>query len=241
MHYSVVDASEGQVFIAVYHSVNNTNLYLSEEQGLNYSLSLEYIISPPESDWVNGYPSFDVHVVEGIVGTYIANRKTPGSQYGATVISFDKGGAWNFLTPPAVTSAGTPCSPPQCSLHLHMNSDRLYGYQSILSQDSAIGLIMAQGNLGPALQRYSYSIQRLYFSHDGGFTWQEVAQRFWQFQFAALGSIVVTVQMYQRNGVDHVRWSCDEGASWNETSFVDSSIRVVGMLTERGEKARHVT
>jgi len=122
-----------------------------------------------------------------------------------------------------------------------MNSDRLYGYQSILSQDSAIGLIMAQGNLGPALQRYSYSIQRLYFSHDGGFTWQEVAQRFWQFQFAALGSIVVTVQMYQRNGVDHVRWSCDEGASWNETSFVDSSIRVVGMLTERGEKARHVT
>ena len=26
-----------------------------------------------------------------------------------------------------------------------MNSDRVYGYQSILSQDSAIGLIMAQG------------------------------------------------------------------------------------------------
>ena len=62
-HYSVVDASEGQVFIAVYHTFNNTNLYLSEEQGLNYSLSLEYIISPPESDWINGYPAFDVHVV----------------------------------------------------------------------------------------------------------------------------------------------------------------------------------
>ena len=60
-HYSVVDASQGQVFIAVYHSFNNTNLYLSEEQGLNYSLSLEYIISPPESSWYN--PTFDVHVV----------------------------------------------------------------------------------------------------------------------------------------------------------------------------------
>ena len=60
-HYSVVDASQGQVFIAVYHSFNNTNLYLSEEQGLNYSLSLEYIISPPESSWNN--PTFDVHVV----------------------------------------------------------------------------------------------------------------------------------------------------------------------------------
>ena len=45
----------------MYHSFNNTNLYLSEEQGLNYSLSLEYIISPPESSWYN--PTFDVHVV----------------------------------------------------------------------------------------------------------------------------------------------------------------------------------
>ena len=62
-HYSVVDASEGQVFIAVYHDINNTNLYLSEEEGLDYSLSLQYIISPPESDWLNRYPRFDVHVV----------------------------------------------------------------------------------------------------------------------------------------------------------------------------------
>ena len=37
------------------------------------------------------------------------------------------------------------------------------------------------------------------------------------------------------------RWSCDEGASWNTTSFVNTRILVVGMLTERGEKARHVT
>ena len=51
--------------------------------------------------------------VEGIVGTYIANRKTPGSRYGATVISFDKGGTWNLLTPPAgaVTSSGAVCVP----------------------------------------------------------------------------------------------------------------------------------
>ena len=62
-HYSVVDASEGQIFIAVYHTFNNTNLYLSEEAGLSYALSLEFIVSPPESDWEGGYPTFDVHVV----------------------------------------------------------------------------------------------------------------------------------------------------------------------------------
>lgn len=51
----MVDASEGQVLMAVYHDPNNTNLYLSEEAGLNYSLSLQHIISPPEYDWIDSY------------------------------------------------------------------------------------------------------------------------------------------------------------------------------------------
>ena len=62
-HYAVVDTSEGQVFIAVFHDLNSTHLYLSEQEGLNYTLSLNYIISPPEEDWINSYPQFDVHVV----------------------------------------------------------------------------------------------------------------------------------------------------------------------------------
>ena len=62
-HYSVIDASEGQVFIAVYHIGNTSNLYISEEKGVNYSLTLQDIVSPPEQNWVNGNPTIDVHVV----------------------------------------------------------------------------------------------------------------------------------------------------------------------------------
>ena len=58
-----MDTSEGQVFIGVYHDLNNTNLYMSEPAGLKYSLSLEHVISPPESDWTEGRVGFDVHVV----------------------------------------------------------------------------------------------------------------------------------------------------------------------------------
>ena len=37
-------------------------------------------------------------------------------------------------------------------------------------------------------------------------------------------------------------WSCDEGASWNQSTFTNlTDFRVIGMRTERGEKARHVT
>ena len=37
---------------------------------------------------------------EGIVGTYIANIKSPTTNSGSTVISFDKGGTWLQLSPP---------------------------------------------------------------------------------------------------------------------------------------------
>lgn len=62
-HYAVADTDEGQVFIGVFHDINNTNLYLSEVEGLDYTLSLNHLISPPEDQWLSGYPRFDLHVV----------------------------------------------------------------------------------------------------------------------------------------------------------------------------------
>ena len=52
-HYALIDSSENQVMMAVYHDPNNTHVYLSEEAGMNYTLSLDNIISPPESDWID--------------------------------------------------------------------------------------------------------------------------------------------------------------------------------------------
>lgn len=85
---------------------------------------------------------------------------------------------------------------------------------------------------------------RLYFSRDGGFTWFEVDRYYWQFQFAGQGAIVAAIRMYTLTS--SVRWSCDEGYSWQDVSFLDANstaerIIVIGMLTEFGEKALHVT
>jgi hypothetical protein len=123
-----------------------------------------------------------------------------------------------------------------------MESDRVNGYQSILSQDSAVGLLMALGNLGSSLSGSTSNVH-LYFSRDGGFTWFEVGTGFWEFQFAALGSIVVTVK--KRVQTSTIQWSCDEGHTWEITNFASQSggfgVTVIGMLTEREEKALHVT
>ena len=93
------------------------------------------------------------------------------------------------------------------------------------------------GNFG---SRLASNYRRLYFSRDGGFTWAEVQRGFWQFEIAALGSIVVAVKANSR--VSNVLWSCDEGASWYTANFVaGSSTRVLGISTEEGERSRHVT
>ena len=38
--------------------------------------------------------------VEGVVGTYFANVRTPNASDGLTLVSYDKGGNWLPLTPP---------------------------------------------------------------------------------------------------------------------------------------------
>lgn len=42
--YYIADASEDQVFVCVSHSNNRTNLYISEADGLKFSLSLENVL-----------------------------------------------------------------------------------------------------------------------------------------------------------------------------------------------------
>lgn len=51
----------------MYHIGNTSNLYISEELGVSYSLTLQDIVSPPEKDWVDGNPTIDVHVVREYV------------------------------------------------------------------------------------------------------------------------------------------------------------------------------
>ena len=61
-HYSVVDASQGQVLLAVRKDDETTDLYISDEWGTNYSLSLRDIITN-NFQWNSGIESFDFYMV----------------------------------------------------------------------------------------------------------------------------------------------------------------------------------
>ena len=46
-----MDASEGQVFVAVNHRSNLTSLYMSEALGISYTLILEDVVTTSDATW----------------------------------------------------------------------------------------------------------------------------------------------------------------------------------------------
>ncbi|XP_065883526.1 uncharacterized protein [Dysidea avara] len=220
-HYTVVDASQGQVLLAVYEDFKYADLYISDEKGVNYSLSLRNINPRDVIRSTNENVVYDLHKVEGTKGTYIANVLVDidGSniRHVTTVISFNKGTDWIPLTAPNVDANGEPlnCFLPDCSLHINMTDE-------ILSKESAVGLIMIKGNVG----RYVTNDGSIYLSRDGGFTWQQLFQNTTSyFQFLGNGSVIVSTVGSRNN--DILLLSCDEGITWQSYRMIPSNYSLV--------------
>jgi PKD repeat protein len=244
-NYAVMDASEHRVFLAVEHmNTTEVHLYISDAGGVNYTLSLDDVVAT--ENWVDEDPSFDIHAVEGLDGTYLVNvydGMADGERTVKTLVSYNKGGHWQSLAAPAVDSTGSPtlCQPPLCSLHLRMDTDTSLGYSSIRSKRSAVGLILAQGNVGENQVDGTAGLG-VFLSRDGGFSWEEVQKGHWTFQLVALGSIIVMAPKRTTvDPLDYIIWSCDEGVTWNRNVFSDTPMRLIGLLTQKGQKARRVT
>ena len=69
--YSIVDASQGQVLLAVYKDGTTADLYISDEEGIDYSLSLRNIITN-NVQWNSNIESFHFYSVSCIKHTYVA-------------------------------------------------------------------------------------------------------------------------------------------------------------------------
>ncbi|NXP41491.1 SORL protein, partial [Leiothrix lutea] len=124
-------------------------------------------------------PFADFHRVEGVRGVYIATliNGSFSEENMRSVITFDKGGTWELLQPPAQTHYGEhiDCQLSQgCSLHLAQRLSQLLNFQlrrmPILSKESAPGLIIATGSVGKNMARKT----NVYVSSSAGARWREV-------------------------------------------------------------------
>ena len=130
-----------------------------------------------------------------------------------TLISFDKGGSWQLLKPPDYDSLGakTECdSSLPCSLHLH-GITNMNQYAPFYSMQSASGIILGTGNVGPYL-RFEEAQTNTYISIDGGLTWIEAHKKPYIYEIGDHGGLLVMAQSTKRT--KEVIFSWNEGMNW---------------------------
>eukprot|EP00455_Lapot_gusevi_P001515 TRINITY_DN105_c0_g1_i2.p1 TRINITY_DN105_c0_g1~~TRINITY_DN105_c0_g1_i2.p1 ORF type:complete len:936 (+),score=350.77 TRINITY_DN105_c0_g1_i2:76-2883(+) len=246
--YTILDATEGTVFMHVNNAEDPSlgMVYASDSSGTSFTLSL-----PNNRRVADG--KCDFTKIEGLEGIFIANfieqqeKKIPEENFNEeegssspkfrveqtrnvkTVITFDKGGEWNFLKAPEKDVNGVPiecAASDSCYLHLNGENSK---FGPVYATASAVGLILATGNVGPHLFDAADSINT-YMSRDGGLTWLEIAKGSHIYEFANHGGLIVMANDHA--ATDTILYSADEGLTWKSHKFTDTPLHVENIVIE---------
>ncbi|XP_061601825.1 VPS10 domain-containing receptor SorCS1-like isoform X1 [Cololabis saira] len=227
----IISTDDNQVVAAIqdWHQNDSYNLYMSESRGLLFTLMLEDVVSSggPEDNVM-----IDLYEVAGIKGVFLSNKVVENQV--KTYITYNKGRDWRLLQAPAADLHGNKvfCEQPYCSLHLHLHvSENPYASGNIVSKDSAPGIIIASGVVGPELVSTNVSI---FITSDAGNTWREVFQEEYSVFFLNQGGSLVAIR-HTPLPIRHIWLSFDEGKNWDKYSFTSSPLYVDGVLGEPGE------
>ncbi|XP_035029489.1 VPS10 domain-containing receptor SorCS1 [Hippoglossus stenolepis] len=227
----IISTDDNQVVAAIqdWHQNDSYNLYMSESRDLSFTLMLESVVS---SGGPEGNIMIDLYEVAGIKGVFLSNKVVENQV--KTYISYNKGRDWHLLQAPTTDLQGNKvyCEQPFCSLHLHLHvSENPYTSGNIVSKDSAPGIIIASGVVGPELTNTNVSI---FITSDAGNTWREVFQEEYSVFFLNQGGSLVAIR-HTPLPIRHIWLSFDEGRNWDKYSFTSSPLYVDGVLGEPGE------
>ncbi|XP_051502906.1 VPS10 domain-containing receptor SorCS3-like [Myxocyprinus asiaticus] len=222
----IISTDEGQVLAAVQEwNENDTySLYISDTPGVFFTRSLPNLRT---SRGLAGNLFVDVYKVLGVSGLIIANKKEDTQM--KTYITYNKGQTWSLLQPPAkdVTGHDISCNLPSCSLHLHLQmSENPYIPDTISTKQSAPGIIVATGNIGPEL---SFSNTGMFISSDAGNTWRQIFEEEHSVWFLDHGGALLAVTQ-SAVPTRHLWISLDEGLKWDRLSFSSTPLFVDGVL-----------
>uniref|UniRef100_A0A096M5H9 Sortilin related VPS10 domain containing receptor 1 n=1 Tax=Poecilia formosa TaxID=48698 RepID=A0A096M5H9_POEFO len=227
----IISTDENQVVAAIqdWHQNESYNLYMSDYRGLFFTLMLEDVVSTggPEDNVM-----IDLYEVAGIKGVFLSNKVVENQV--KTYITYNKGRDWHLLQAPTTDLQGNKvyCEQPYCSLHLHLHvSENPYASGNIVSKDTAPGVIIASGVVGPELSSVNVSI---FITSDAGNTWRESLEQFYSVFFLNQGGSLVAIR-HTPLPIRHIWLSFDEGRNWDKYSFTSSPLYVDGVLGEPGE------
>jgi hypothetical protein len=206
--YAFLDTTEGAIFVAVLiqttSNVVYSNVYVSDLYTDEFVLSLQNLV------WdVYGSGNVDFTPIEGLEGIYFANYYINGTTNKRSVMSFNKGGTWSWLTPPANSA-----SCPSCSLNLIGPTSSTAPHFETAA--SALGLILAVGAVGPYVEPLANG--DTYFSRDAGSTWVFLRNGSHLFEFGNSGAIIMMID--DDVNTNTVEWTLDQGLNWSQCQFV---------------------
>ncbi|CAD8063565.1 unnamed protein product [Paramecium sonneborni] len=254
--YSILDTSENQVFMVVNHLKPSSPLgviYISDSTGTRYSRSLENVARLENSA--------EFYRVQGLEGIYLANvyaedqakiysnqvleameegfygqqngfKDEDLKKYKQTRITFDKGGQWVPLKPPAVDAEGKPINCNKCQLHIHL-SQAFYQFAPIYTQTNSIGIIVATGSIGKYLS-YRQDQVNTYLSRDGGLSWIEIKKGSYIYEMSNHGGLIVMSK--DQETTNQIVFSWNGGVEWTPFNFIDQKAEIQNIITEPQNK-----
>lgn len=149
-----------------------------------------------------------------------------------TYITHNKGGKWDLIRAPEYDVDGNPsrCYIEEgCSLHLQIYSSNGI-FPPPYSQDSAIGIIMAVGNIGRQLEKNKPDRMNTYLSRDGGLTWQEVMKGSHIYEIGDHGGLIAMAKNMEKTS--EILYTFNEGNTWHTMTISDSAIDVTNIIIE---------
>ncbi|KAK7111087.1 VPS10 domain-containing receptor SorCS2-like isoform X2 [Littorina saxatilis] len=225
--FMVLNATEGQVFMAVNHGDRlGVSLYLSDPTGQNYVLSLANVHHRSAAHWFD----VDIHRVEGLNGVFLANQMMNSSSLIQkplrSFISLNKGGSWINIT-----STQKDCSSDKCAILLRLDMASFL-HNWILSEENAPGFLIAHGHYG---SNYEHDLKNMsvFTSVDGGVTWDESSLKgVYYFNILDQGSLVTAIKTGQQELTNVVHYSSNEGKNWTQVTFGKKKVIIDGVLNE---------
>ena len=246
--YTVLDSSTHAVFLHV--TVNNYEdreygtIIKSNSNGTSYVLALSAVNRDTE-----GYVDFEK--MQGLEGVALVNvvanlKETEGGDKKKlrSMITHNDGAEWAFLAPPqkdaeggkydCVTKAGQATE--RCSLHVHSYTER-NDKSATFSSPSAVGLMMAVGNVGEYLKRKDDESTDTFITRDGGISWASVKKGSYMWEYGDQGSIIVIVEESKATKV--IFYSLDEGETWVQYEFTKVPMQIDAITTVPSDMSRN--
>lgn len=244
--YTVLDSSTHAVFLHVTVSGaedhEHGSIMKSNSNGTSYVLSLNAVNRNR-----NGFVDFEKMLsLEGVaLANVVSNADelvTGGKKQLKTYITHNDGAQWALVPPPAKDSDGRDfgCNTDsgkvkdECSLNLHAFTERR-DFRDTYSSPSAIGMMIALGNVGNQLEHRSEA--NTFLTRDGGVTWYEVRKGTYMWEFGDQGSIIVLVP--ESRPTKKLLYSLDEGNIWNEFQFTDVEMQIDDISTIPSDNSRN--